>query len=173
MNKGNMLFILNNDDFMNWLMNKLGEHFYIDDTNVKLNGDDLFYAKKLKTLYELVSEYALNNHIYPTRFMQYDMYYVSYNDNVFYVYEGNETYGCLNSNLNRKELPYCINYDNVKKSKIEEIIYSNKGVFGNLREEIMKLHRDGFKTDFIKGIIVDLCNKIDEDEKGFVYEKKK
>ena len=172
MNKENMLYVLNNSDFMNWLMNKLGEHFYVDDTNVNLTGEDIFFARKLKTLYELVSEYAINNHIYPTKFMQYEMYYVYYNNDVFYVYHGNETYGCLNSNLNKKELPYCINFDSIKKNKMEELLYSNNGIFKKVKEEVLKLHQEGFKMDDIKNVLNNLCDRIDEEEKGFVYKKK-
>lgn len=172
MNNEDMLYVLTNDNFMNWVMKELGKHYYVSDANNNLEKEDLFFAKKLKTLFDLVSEYAENNHIYATEFMQYEMYYVYYNGSVFYVYERMNTYGCFSNNINKKELPYCINFDDVKKNKMESIINSDHGIFKDLKDEVVKLHKKGFSTEFIKELLNDLFNKMDEEEKGFVYKKK-
>ena len=107
-----MIYVLSNTNFMNWLTKKLNEHYYVDNMASKLEENDLFFASKLKTLYLIIEEYANKKHIFATKIMDKSFYYVDYNGHVFFVYKGTNSYGCFNNTLDKKYLPYCINFSN-------------------------------------------------------------
>ena len=159
------LYVLSNTKFMKWIKKRLGEHYYIDDHDSKMDENDLFYANKIKYLYEVIMEYANANNIKPTNYMQYDLYYVNYENHIFFVYKGANSYGCFNNTLDKKDILYCIDFDEVRNSKIEDIISCENDVFSNLKEEVISLHKKGISLDFIKEIIKELVNNIDKKEK--------
>ena len=171
MNNEDMVYVLTNTNFMNWVIKEINEHYHIDDCNSKIDEKELPYARNLKTLYELVREYARNNHIEPTTSMQYTFYYVYYNGSVFFVYETNNSYGCFNNTLDKKNLLYCINFEDVVKSKIEDIINSDTGLLHGLKKEIIRLNKDGVSIEFIEKIFSKLIEEIKNDEKGKTFKK--
>ena len=169
MNNEDMVYVLSNTNFMNWIVTELNEHYNINDHSGRVTEDNIFYYSKLKTLYELVKEYAINNHIEPTISMQYSLYYVYYSGNVFFVYEGNGAYGCFNNTLDKKNILYCINFDDVVKRKLEDIINSNTGLLHKLKKEIENLYQEGISMDFVKQVLTKLIDEVKEEK---VYKKK-
>ena len=172
MNNEDMVYVLSNTNFMKWIIKELNEHYYIDDHNSKLDEEDTFYATKLKVLYELVEEFATNHNIVATRSNQYNLYYVYYNGTVFFVYEGANSYGCFNNTLDKKNVLYCINFDDVVKSKIDDIINSDTGLLYGLKKEIIKLNNCGVSLEFIEKIFGKVLEEVKE-EKGKSYVKKR
>ena len=166
-----MIYVLSNTNFINWVTKKLNEHYYIDDKTSKLEEHDLFFANKLKTLYELIEDYANKKHIMATRIMDKVFYYVNYKDYVFFVYKSSNSYGCFNNTLNKKDLPYCINYEMVRDSKMEELSYLGNSLFDDIRKDIIKLHDKGYSLEFINQTILKITSNIKNNDRGFTYKK--
>lgn len=173
MNNEDMVYVLSNTNFMNWIIKELNEHYYIDDHNSKLTEEDAFYASKLKTLYELVAEYAYKNYIEVSKSMQYNLYYVYYNGTVFFVYEGSNSYGCFNNTLDKKNVLYCINFEDVIKSKLDDIINSDTGLLHGLKKEIMKLNNKGVSLEFIREIFGKVLEEVKEEKEEKIYRKRR
>ena len=169
----NTIYVLTNSNFMNWIIKKLNAHYYIDDHDNKNNETDEFYSKKLATLYHLISDYAKKNNIEPVKFMENNLYYVEYRGNVFFVYEGNNSFGCFNNTLDKKELPYCINFSDVIMTNINDIVNQDNSLFKDLIQEIVKLHRKGISLDFIKEYINNYLSKLGSNEKSYSYRKER
>ena len=169
-----MEYVLSNTNFMNWILKKLKDNYYIDDKKSKLNENDIFYAKKLETLYRLINNYAVNNNIPITNFTQYNLYYINYNDNVFFVYKGIDSFGCFNNTLDKKDMPRnIINFEDVRRDKIEEIINNENSVFNGIKTEITKLYNKGISLEYTSQVISKLLYNVKNEEKGFTYKKER
>ena len=171
MEEKEMEYILFNNNYMKWLKNILSEHYYVDDHDDKISENDYGLAQKIKYLYKMVEEYALSYDIYPTRFENYDMYYVSYADLVFFIYEGKVSYGCFNNTLTKKSLPQCISIEDVRNSKLNDLINSDDSIFSGLKDEIIELNRMGISQDIIYQFVKKLSPRVNEHDKGHVYKK--
>ena len=169
-NKDDMIYVLTNTNFMNWVIKNLYNHYYIDDHS-KYNDNDLFYAKKIHVLYDLISEYAMKNNIESTQFGYYDLYFIEYNGSVFFVYRGTNSYGCFNNTLDKNKLPYCINFRDIVKNKITDIINFDNGLLNDLKENIIRLYKKGFSLDLIGDIVDKFIVDIDDKGKSFTYQK--
>ncbi len=170
MEEREMEYVLTNTKFMEWVLAKLKEHYYVDD-HTEYDDNNMFYAKKLKCLYGLIAEYARNNSIVPDKSSQYEMYYVNYNDNIFMVYGSGKSYGCLNNTLDRKHVPYCISFEDVRKCKIAELINEEKGIFSDLKKEITRLYNKGVSLEFISQVVNKMLFEVKSEDKGHSYKK--
>ena len=167
-----MIFALSNEKFMDWVISKLNSKYFIDDHNKDLDDNDKFYAKMLRSLFQLVEEFANNSNINPTRLNEYDVYYVEYKGSVFFVYEGPHSYGCFKNTLAKKDIPYCFNFEDIRKSKIDDLIDSDNVLFKGLKEEIVKLDNKGVPLSYICQIVNRIVYKVNNAEKGYTYQKK-
>ena len=171
MTREDMTYVLSNTNFMNWVMNKLKEHYYIDNKKSELNEQDIFYAKKLSTLYELVADYATKNGIESRMVNQNNMYFVYYNGEIIFVYKSANSYGCICNTIDKRSLPYCINLDDVRRFKIKEILNDENDMFYHLKKDIVKLCNKGVSPEFILEITNKVIEEADINTKGHVYKK--
>jgi len=165
-------YILCNKEFMDWIIIKLKEHFYVDDHDTKLSEDDYYKAKNISYLYHIISQYAIANGIDSDRSNQFNIYYIDYEGNLFFVYEGSTSYGCFNININKKNLPFCINFEDVRKFKLDEMLNDDSGLFYDIKNDIINLHNQGVSIDFINQSINRMIHNIKKEEKGHAYKKK-
>ena len=171
MTREDMTYVLSNTNFMNWVMNKLKEHYYIDDKKSNLNEQDIFYAKKLSTLYELIADYATKNGIESKIINQNNMYFVYYNGEIIFVYKNANSYGCICNTIDKKNLPFCINLDDVRRFKIKEILSDDNDMFSHLKKDIIKLCNKGVSPEFIIEIMYKVLDEENINKQNHVYKK--
>lgn len=167
-----MEYVLCNTNYMNWVIKKLNEKYYIDSHDENYDENDLAHASKLKTLYYIISEYAIHNDIKPVKSVKYDLYFVEYAGNLFFVYEGANSYGCFTSTFDKHDLPSYIKFEDVRREKLGEILDSDNSLFDGLRNEIAKLYNRGVSMELISQVFNRLACETHNEEKGHTYKKK-
>ena len=172
MNEKEIEYVLYNKKFMNWVVEKLEKHFYIDDHDSKLDENDYTEAQNIKYLFDIVSEYALANGIKTDRSMQFNLYYIDYEGKLFFVYEGTTSYGCFNVGIDKKHMPFCIDFDDVRKFKLDEMLDNDDNLFYDIKTNIIDLHNQGISLEFINQSINRIIHNIKKEEKGHTYKKK-
>ena len=163
MNREDMIYVLSNTKFMDWIIKKLSMQYYIDDDKYNLDENDRFYAKKLRVLYQLVEKYAVKNNIEPIMNTDYNLYCVDFKGDLFFVYKKNDTFGCFKNTLNKEDISGCVNFHELQKDQIQSVIDYEESVFSKLKEDISILYRKGISSEYIiqitEKILYDLHNE--------------
>ena len=149
--------LIADDNFFDWLIQQMDEHFYVlyDETN---NNDK---TKKIPLLYKIVYEYAMKRHLPPIKLSYYNIYYLNYHQHIFSIFEHvsstNYEYGCANNFLEKSDIRYFINLDDVRNSQDE----LTRVLKDEINERIQSLYDNGVSIDLIREMINELCNEIE------------
>ena len=152
-NKMNNLFF--DESFFDWLINQMDKHYYAvynresTDTN----------AKQIPLLFKLVENYATANSLSPIKMLYYNIYYVNYNGHIFSIFEHisdvNYEYGCYANPLSKADIPYFINFDDIKNSNQD---YLSKVLVTEIEERMQKLRENGVSIEDIRNIVNCICD---------------
>ena len=164
--------ILDNPKYMNNLVTKIKDiGFVLENQEEKYNT-----YKDLSLLYELVDTYAKNNNLYSINQSYHSIYYVKYNNYIFSIFKKNNDKkvlcGCYVNYLNENQLPYCIDFDNIKNNEKIDINSFSRGMITQLKEIIDKLYQEGFPLYFIQQLVDNMIEEKSESEERSIYQKK-
>ena len=149
---------LNNSDYMDDLVKKIRYNTYVFDDNTQEKTNMCSTYNNISFLYKIVNDYATSNYLSPVRQSNYDIYYIKYNNYIFSIFEKQNDekkpiYGCYDVFLKESQLPYCINFEDIKNNKKVDINDFSRGLVVELKDIINKLYEEGFPLHFIQQLI--------------------
>lgn len=165
--------ILMNNGYMNNLVQKLKINMYVISNNDKEDSYNTYYD--LPILYKLVDNYAKDNNLSPLCQKYYEVYYLKYNDYIFSIFRKKKdrkiTYGCYPIYLKKNDLPYCIDFLNIKNN-VNGISNFCNGLVGQLKDLVDLLYKEGFPLHFIQQLVDNIVEDKRKNGDENVYQKK-
>ena len=150
--------LLNNSDYMDTLVKKIRNNTYVFDGDIKEKTNICSTHNDLSLLYNIIDGYATINNLFPVKQSNYNVYYIKYNNYIFSIFEKQNDekkpiYGCYDVFLKENQLPYCIDFEDIKNNKKIDIGDFNKGLIAELNAIIDKLYNEGFPIYAIQYIV--------------------